>query len=184
MPQSLPRRKPSMQWLTIDEIKAILKEIPLEWQRTMILVALSHGLRVSEVLRLRKEDIQYGRIIARRRKNSLTTVQPYMKSIDPDLNESDGLKQLAKTLAPGELVFKMSESGFAKLMKRAGARAGIDPWKLHPHALKHSCARLGLKNGMTLPQVQMRLGHRSIGSTAAYTRVDDEEAAEAFMGAF
>ena len=39
-----------MRYLTIDEIKALNREIPNERQRLAVLVAFEHGLRVIEVI--------------------------------------------------------------------------------------------------------------------------------------
>jgi integrase len=168
--------------LTMPELKALLAQIPQPEWRLMILVAFYHGLRVSEVINLRGKDIQHGRVVAKRLKGSDTTVQEYMEHPDPDLDESMGLRELAKIAAPNQRLFPLTRSGVAKLMKRAGARAGIDPLKLHPHVLKHTCAMVGIES-MKINELQRYLGHKSLSSTGKYTKVSDEIAVSAFAKA-
>lgn len=182
-------RKPSMQHLTIPEIKALLREVPVHWQRVMLLVALCHGLRVSELIELRGENIQHGRLYCERKKRSLPTKHPFWKSADPELDLSVPLTELAKTVKLKDRLFPMTPDGVLKLMKRAGGRAGIDPLKLHPHALKHSCVRLMLRSktnpdGAELVEVKTYVGHASIQSTALYTIITMEDACDAVAGKF
>lgn len=176
-------RKLIMKYLTIPEIKALLANVPNERQRLMLLVGFNHGLRVSELIGLRGKDIQFGRVYAKRLKGSNATTQPYKTSVDPELDEVSRLTELSKTLGPDDIVFPMTRSGVAKLMKRAGARANIDPLKLHPHALKHSCARAAIKV-MPINYVQRYLGHSSLQSTGEYLKASDEESSEAFALAY
>lgn len=182
-------RKPSMQHLTIPEIKLLLAEVPKPRQRLMFLVAFCHGLRVSELINLLGENIQHGRLYCERLKGSEATKHNFWKSDDPDLDETVALAELAKAVKPKERLFPMSASGVLKLMKRCGIRAGIDPMKLHPHALKHSCVRSLLRsktnpNGAELHEVQTYVGHANIQSTAMYTVLTNEEACNAVAGKF
>jgi integrase len=41
------------------------------------------------------------------------------------------------------------------------AEAGIPEFKCHPHTLKHTCGRLGFKNGMSVPDLVACLGHKN-----------------------
>jgi site-specific recombinase XerD len=62
-------------------------------------------------------------------------------------------------------------------LKRIGRRAGIP--ELHPHALRHTCATMLLRNGMSLPSVARVLGHSQIRTTERYLHlVDDDVRAE------
>jgi integrase/recombinase XerD len=164
-----------MHHLEIDEIKKLLNEIPQPRQRTMIKVALLHGLRVSELITLRRENIRDGYVNVQRLKGSLKTVQPFVASSDPDLDESQDLRALYVELQPKEILFPMSRNGVYKLMQRAGQRAGIPAHKLHPHALKHSCA-MTLVGVMPINDLQTYLGHKSLASTGEYTKSTDEKA--------
>lgn len=171
-----------MKHLSQDEIKALLREIPDERQRLMFKVAFLHGLRVSELINLVREDIRDGYVNVQRLKGSLKTVQPYVAHPDLELDESTGLMKLFGTLSKGEKLFPMSRNGVYKLMQRAGKRAGLPAHKLHPHTLKHSCAMVAI-NKVGIQSVRQYLGHKSLSSTGEYLKESDETASRAFAGA-
>ena len=172
-----------MKHLTIDELKALLKEIPTDRQRLMIKVGFLHGLRVSELINLTREDIRDGYIKVQRLKGSMKTVQPYVRHPDSEIDESEALEALYGTLRSGEKLFPMTRNGVYRLMQRTGKRAGIPAHKLHPHVLKHTCAMLSIDK-IGIQKVRQYLGHKSIASTGAYLNETDETASKAFAGAF
>jgi integrase/recombinase XerD len=171
-----------MNHLTQDEIKALLQEVPDPLQRLMFKVGFLHGLRVSELINLTREDIRDGYVKVQRLKGSMKTIQPFVKHSDSALDESDELTSLFGTLAPKERLFPMTRNGVYKLMQRAGKRAGIPTHKLHPHALKHSCA-MAVIGKVGIEEVRQYLGHKSLSSTGEYLKVSDEMASRAFAGA-
>jgi integrase len=148
-----------------------------------VLVGFLHGLRVSELINLKRENIRDGYVAVQRLKGSLKTIQPFVKNDDPWLDEYGQLTQLYYDTKPGERLFPITRNGLYKLMQRAGTRAGIPSHKLHPHALKHSCAMVAIKK-MDVHLVQKYLGHRSLSSTGEYLKPSEEEASKAFAGAF
>lgn len=172
-----------MHHLALDEFKTLIREVPNDRQKLMLKVAFLHGLRVSEVINLRREDIKDGFVKVQRLKGSLKTVQPYVKSTDHEVDEAEGLQALYNQVKPKERLFPMTRNGVYKLMQRAGARAGIPSHKLHPHVLKHSCAVLSIDK-MGIEKVQRYLGHKSGSSTLEYLKVSDDEASKAFSGVF
>lgn len=167
-----------MRHLSKDEIKSLLKEIPNPRQRLMVKVGLLHGLRISETINLKKEDVKDGYVNVQRLKGSMRTIQPYVKHPDPELDESQELAELYKSLQPGERLFPITRDGALKLMKRAGCRAGIPAHKTTNHALKHSIAKMTIKIA-GIEMVQQYLGHRSMASTGMYLKADDESASSA-----
>lgn len=172
-----------MHYLTKDEFKALLRHVSNPRHKLMLKVGVLHGLRVSELIGLRKEDIQDGHVSVRRLKGSLHTIQPFVKVDDPELDESKELCTLYNSLQDGEFVFPMSRFNVNKIIEKAGKLAGIPRHKLHPHILKHSCAMWGIKK-MDIHMVRQYLGHRSLSSTGEYLKANDEEASRAFSGVF
>jgi integrase len=148
--------------MTQDQIKAILRQIPSERNRLMVLVAFLHGLRASETVALTGKDIQDGHVNVQRKKGSFHTIQPFVVHPDPELNEAPALMALAARLRPDERLFPMTRYGFWDLMKR-------------------SCGMVVIKEG--IEHARQYLGHKSIASTGAYVRVSDATASEAFKRA-
>ena len=65
-----------------------------------------------------------------------------------------------------------------RLLRRLGARQR----QIRVHALRHTFATLGLREGaFSLRQLQVALGHASLATTQIYTEVADEEIARAMQ---
>ncbi|HKM69586.1 MAG TPA: tyrosine-type recombinase/integrase [Stellaceae bacterium] len=105
---------------------------------TMILLAYRHGLRVSELVTLRWDqiDLKIGRIHIHRLKGSESGPHP-LSGV-----EIRALRRVRKD-EPGSFVFMterkapMTSSGFFKMLSRTAQSAGIDG--VHPHILRHAC---------------------------------------------
>ena len=171
-----------MNHLDLSELKSLLRSIPQPRHKLMILVGFHHGLRVSELINLEGADVRDGFVRVQRLKGSMKTIQPFVKSADPELDEFAGLTELAKTCSPTEKLFPITRSGVDKLLKRSGTKAGIARHKCHAHVLKHSIAMHTIKKA-GIENVRQYLGHKSIASTGAYLRVSDEMASLAISQA-
>jgi integrase/recombinase XerC len=64
------------------------------------------------------------------------------------------------------------------LMKVLGGRAGLPEDLCHPHTLRHTCATEMLRRpNVTITDVQAKLGHADVKTTAIYTRTDEKRQA-------
>lgn len=167
-----------MKSLTSLELESFLKIARKHSERDglMFQVIFNHGLRISETLSLTASNIVDGHLVVQRLKGSRKTVQPLLP------NEKDGLLALAK--GPG-LFFPMHRQTARLHMREYCQEAGIPAWKSSPHKLKHSTGVLAHKGGkgMSIPELQAYLGHRSGASTMIYLECDEDTACSAFAAA-
>jgi len=146
--------------------------------RAMIELLYSCGLRISELLSLSMNNIDFiDGFLTVRGKGSKERVVPMGKSALLLLR--DYLKHARQALLGKErnqFVFlnnrgkKMSRMGAWKIVHTAALGAGIGK-PLSPHTLRHSCATHLLEGGADLRSVQEFLGHADIGTTQVYTHL-------------
>jgi integrase/recombinase XerD len=147
----------------------------------MLEVLYSTGLRVSELvgLRMAEMDLAMGcvRCVGKGNKERLV---PLGRAAVLALRRyfADARPRLLRGRS-SPLVFlnhrgsKMTRTGFWKVLKHYGRRAGLPP-KLSPHKLRHSFATHLLERGADLRSVQAMLGHADISTTQIYTHVTQE----------
>jgi integrase/recombinase XerD len=147
----------------------------------MLEVLYATGVRVSELLQLRLNDIHldagYLRCLGKGSKERViplggqadATLQLYLSKARPVLLQGKRSDVLFVNLRGGAL----TRQGFWKIIKRYGVRAGISG-KLSPHVVRHSFATHLLENGADLRSVQIMLGHADISTTQIYTHVNRE----------
>ena len=178
-----------MNYLSPDEILKILELAHKRNKRDhlMILFAYRHGMRASEVCKLRLSDIVDGSVTIKRLKNSKTTVQPLESHRGvPLINEVRNLGEYLRERPTdsGDFLFPSAKGGplcgksFNKIFKDYALAAGVDPGRAHPHVLKHSIANHLVRAGVDLAYLQTRLGHRALSSTQRYLLLEDQEVAE------
>lgn len=173
-----------MNSLTREQFRTLLLDKKLTpRRRLMFKVGFWHGLRVTELIGLVREDILDGYVVVRRLKGSMKTHQRYQEHPDPLLDESVELRQLTHELKPGERLFPVTRRSVNGLMERMARRTGLPRHLMHPHALKHSIAMQTIKTA-GIENVRQHLGHKSMASTGAYLRVSDEQASKAITEAF
>jgi len=172
-----------MEHLTRDELLALLRTAKAESERDwlMILVAFNHGLRASEVTGFTRTAVRDGHLTIQRLKGSLKTTQPLVSHENPLLDERDALESAIAGLPAKAKVFGISRVQFWRLLQQHCKTAGIPAHKAHPHVLKHSVAMLSIKSA-GIENVRQYLGHKSIASTGAYLRVNDQQASAAVQG--
>jgi integrase len=140
---------------------------------TMILIAYRHGLRAAEICDLRwsQIDLDQARMHVRRVKRGTPSVHPLQG------DELRALRRLKRESPPHSDFLFMTErggpfttTGFAFLVSRAGAKAGL-PFKAHPHMLRHAAGYKLANDGHDTRSLQAYLGHRNIQHTVRYTEL-------------
>jgi type 1 fimbriae regulatory protein FimB len=191
-----------LQSLTKNELLHTLK-LASESKRNlaMILLAFKHGLRPSEVCKLRVSDVDLknGIIVVSRLKGSLKSAQNLLDQAGQPLlsekrvlrawlEERETYNDRSDYLFLSQKGGKLDRSAFYRVFQSLAKRAGLPATKQHPHCLKHSLGFFLVDEGVPLPEIQQALGHKSLASTGVYLKVTDERAnravAKAFANAF
>jgi len=168
-----PRRaKPLPNVLSKEEVKRILSAPVNIKHRAMLSLIYSCGLRRSELLHLKKSDIDFNRMLIRLRfaKGKKDRLVPLSEKIIRILNDYSTAYPTEKYLFEGQKGGQYSEESLAKVLKMAVKKAEINkPVSLH--WLRHSYATHLLDNGTDLRYIQELLGHNSSKTTEIYTHV-------------
>lgn len=174
--------------LTQDELDSLLSALKANRHghrdHMVALVTFLHGLRVSELIDLRWDDIDWrkGTIQIRRLKGSIDGVH-YMER-----DEATGLKRLQREQDPKSRYVFTSERGQAftrfavnKMIATAGKKAGIG-WPVHPHCLRHTTGTIQANGGMDAWRLQKLMGHASMANTTKYVAMSPEPLKDAWRG--
>lgn len=138
----------------------------------MILVAFRHGLRVSELVSLRWDqvDMKQGALHVKRKKSGAPSTHPLY---GPEIR---ALGRLGRDYPDTPYVFvterkgPLTDSAVRKIVARAGAAANLG-FSVHPHMLRHSTGFKLANDGQDTRAIQQYLGHRNIQHTARYTEL-------------
>jgi site-specific recombinase XerD len=180
---SPPRRRKNdairpREYLTVTEVDQLIRAARRRgrWghrDATMILVAFRHGLRVSELVSLRWDqvDLTTSHLHVSRLKRGRDSQHPIS---GPELR---ALRQLRREQPSGSRFVFVSERrapltprGFAQILSRAAASIEF-PFSVHPHMLRHACGFKLANDGHDTRAVQDYLGHRQIQHTVRYTEL-------------
>ena len=139
---------------------------------TMILIAFRHGLRASEAVDVRWDQVDFNRasLHVRRSKGGTPSVHPLAG------DEMRALRKLQRESPPSPFVFvserraPFTTAGFARMIQRAATIGGLEI-KAHPHMLRHACGFALANAGHDTRAVQAYLGHRNIQHTVRYTEL-------------
>ena len=177
--ESLPS---SPSW---DDVKLILKSTegnqPTSIRDRAILMLLSiYGLRCSEVVKLRLDDIDWRNelLYLKRAKTSRPQTFPLSLSV------GNALLRYIKEVRPNHCSLKevftcrrspyrpLSNPGIYQIVNRRMKPLELAIKHHGPHALRHACASHLINEGVTLKEISDQLGHLRLEATRIYTKVD------------
>lgn len=162
--------------LTKEEVKQLIESAGSYKSKIMIQFLYASGLRLSELIKLKINDLELKEKIGwvRRGKGSkdrmfllseviIKELEKYMLTLKPD----------EKYLFPGKKGHT-SPRNVQKIVEKAADKAGLKK-KVHPHMLRHCFATHLLESGVDIRKIQELLGHSNLQTTQIYTSVSKKE---------
>jgi integrase/recombinase XerD len=154
--------------------------------QAMMEVMYASGLRVSELIQLRKADINDHkatiRILGKGDKTRIVPIGEYaLQQIEAYLSKRKLVdpKEQSPYLFINRYGKPLSRQFFFTQIKRYAKQVGIT-LTISPHTLRHSFATHLLEQGASLRAVQDMLGHTHLSTTQIYTHVSEKRILSAF----
>ena len=186
----IPKVKKTLPNTLSEEEVELLLDIKLNdsysyRNKAMLELMYSSGLRVSELVNLKLQDIDLNndivRIYGKGSKERIIPIGDYAKEyLEKYIYEYRGSMLKGK---PCEFVFLnnhgmgLTRQAFFKIIKKIANEKNIKK-DISPHILRHSFATHLLKNGADLRTIQELLGHSDISTTQIYTHISREKLKE------
>lgn len=192
----------SMNYLTLDAVKVLLEQIPINNKRSrrdLAILSLLYetGSRVQELIDLRPVDICltkpcYVTLFGKGRKRRIVPIQDAQVAIIDKYMEENHLHEPRMNQRPlfqNNRGGKLTSAGVTYILKKYVAMArnyteDLFPDKISPHTLRHSKAMHLLQAGLNLVYIRDILGHVSIQTTEIYARADSKQKREALEKAY
>jgi integrase/recombinase XerC len=176
--------------LSYDELKQLFDAPDIQTllgfrDRTAMELFYSSGLRISELVALDRNDIDFDQMLVRLKgkgkkeriipitENAAHWLDCYLNHPERSLDSNEHKAEI-----DGAAVFlnkwgtrlsvRSIDRNFAAYLKRTGLAS-----KATPHTLRHSIATHWLENGMDLKTISLLLGHSSLAATTIYTKVSN-----------
>jgi len=156
--------------LSKKEIKALIDNTSNIKHRLIIKLLYSSGLRLQELINLKRKDLDFDRNLIHivKGKGNKDRITILSNSIKTDL-----LRYFSKSEFNTPYVLEGRHGRYSKksvqnVLNRAGKRIGV---KVHPHMLRHSFATHLLEAGTDIRHIQKLLGHTDLKTTQIYTKV-------------
>ena len=174
----IPKKAKSLpKVLTRDEIKKLFESTHFGRNRLMLQFMYGSGCRVSEVTKIKVEELNF--------KERTATVRAGKGNKDRIIVLSKewihGIKKyLAKKKIQSEFVFSkkngkpITTDTIQRIVREAAVNAGINK-HVTPHCLRHSYATHLLEAGTNIRYIQTLLGHSSLNTTQIYTSVANDQ---------
>jgi len=168
-----PRKRTSLpKVISLEEVQEIIKNTNNIKHKCIVSLLYSAGLRRSELLNLKLEDIDSKRMVINIKdaKGNKDRISILSWSVLADLRIYYKAWRPRKYLFEGPTHQKYSAESVLKIIKNSAKKAGIKK-NITPHMLRHSFATHLLENGTDLRYIQVLLGHNSTKTTEIYTQV-------------
>ncbi len=161
--------------LSKNEMRKMLSSVNNKKHKLIISLLYSTGMRLSECINLKVENLELNENIAWVRKGK--GAKDRMVTLSEKLSEK--LKEYVENKNQDDYVFsgrnkRMSKRNVQKLVSKIAKKSGVTK-KVSPHTLRHSFATHLLEDGVDIRKIQVLLGHSNLSTTQIYTTVSKSE---------
>lgn len=177
------------------EVEKIRNACQNNRESALIEILLSTGARVTEVSRMKIDELKGDKIVVHGKGNKDRTVylnakaqlklggylseridqNPYIFPASVSIADYPEMRRVKRNWYKNkELVREnraMDVSSLEKVVRTIGKRAGVP--NAHPHRFRRTCATFALRRGMPIEQVSYMLGHEQITTTQIYLDMDE-----------
>ncbi|HDI31898.1 MAG TPA: tyrosine recombinase XerD, partial [Thermofilum sp.] len=172
-----PRRPKELpKFLSPEDVRKLINATEDIRDRLIVSLLYTTGIRVSELIKIRKEDIDLSKnslkVFGKGSKERIVFFNNYTKKL---------LKEYLNKYKFGDRDYIFPGRGsetihyvtVERVLNRLKRKAGLSK-KVTPHILRHSFATYALSQGMDIREIQELLGHASLRTTQVYTHVTRE----------
>lgn len=199
--ERIKKRKTKKKAFTEMEIEQLRSAAQGEKEKMTIEMLLSTGCRVSELVQIKKNDIDNDKIlvVGKGKKERYVYLNARAQfALEKYLGER---KDMNPYLFPkGENIANMPHGGIPQeelknwwkdpenikeghtdkgsiesMTRKIAKRAGVE--RANPHKFRRTCATMALRRGMPIEQVSRMLGHEELSTTQIYLDLTEEELA-------
>jgi len=184
--KNIPQRgKRTGNWLSLEQAQQLINAPDISTpiglrNRAILATLLGCGIRRRELVNLSIDQLQLrdGRwviadLVGKRNKTRTVTVPTWTKqAIDAYLNATGILSgHLFQAMSKGGHIQRdnISAETVRDVVKTYAHQCGFE---ISPHDLRRTYAKLALKNGAKIEQIQLNLGHQSLATTQVYLGTD------------
>ena len=149
-------------------------------ERNVLIVELllSTGVRVSELVKIKLNEIRDKRILVHGKGRKDRYVYMSVKAqfaLERYLPKRKDLE--SPYLFPGDENGHIGKCTVSSITRKIARTAGVE--RANPHKFRRTCATMALRRGMPIEQVSKMLGHEQISTTQIYLDLSEEDLAYA-----
>lgn len=172
---NIPRAKKAKRLpevLSKKEIANILATVQNVKHKLLLALMYSSGLRVSEVVNVKVQDLDFGGRAVRIRqakgaKDRITILSEKVAGVlEKYIKTKEANNYVFESLRGGKLTERAVQKTFSSALKKSGIKKQVSC-----HSLRHSFATHLLESGVSIRYIQELLGHKRLETTQIYTKV-------------
>lgn len=177
--------------LKSEHIDSIIDIAPNYLVRALVYIIYKTGMRYEEIMQMTVNDIGKDnfKFIGKGNKERIVYFTKECVDMIVEYNEKYRKNVIERTKKDTSLLWlsqegnKLKNNNFNITLKNVARKIGFDEWKkITIHSLRHTAATTWLKNGATIKDVSVGLGHDNISTTNRYVHSNDDDIKTMMIG--